>query len=90
MVIAMDSVYLALMVLTFFIPLVIYFGTCVGVVVETGKEKEKDREKDKDKELVTKNLLLTPITKMHPVLRQNCAITRLVSEHDIINNLRLY
>ncbi len=39
-VLGMVSVYLALMILTFFIPLVIYFSTCAVASAEKVNEKE--------------------------------------------------
>ena len=81
-VLGMASVYLALMILTFFIPLVIYFSTCAVA----SAEKVNEREVVDGKIGVKPNSVLQPI---HPVLRQNCAVARLVSQHDV-NSLRIY
>jgi hypothetical protein len=68
-----DSLYLALMVLTFFIPLVIYFATCmVGKVDEVQQDKTEVARKE-----LRSNLAIHAV---HPVLRQNCAVTRFVSQ----------
>jgi hypothetical protein len=79
-----DSLYLALMILTFFIPLVIYFVTCT----ESARFVAMEREKERDKQERARQAQLKshqpapsgPSQAIHPVLRQNCAVARLVSQ----------
>jgi|Laugrefa1bdmlbdn_1035148.scaffolds.fasta_scaffold22814_1 hypothetical protein len=72
-----DSLSLAMMILTFFIPLVWYFGTCFASREDPEMDKEKDKEREKEKEIKDK---LAQQASIHPVLKKNFAVARLVSQ----------
>ena len=76
-----DSLYLALMILTFFIPLVVYFATCAESARSVAIEREKEREKqERARQAQLKSHQPGQSQAIHPVLRQNCAVARLVSQ----------
>lgn len=76
---ATDSAYLALMVLTFIVPLVGYFITCLGQ-----QQDEKKQEQCNPFNAFNINKLdADEKRKVHPVLRQNVAITRLFARADL-------
>lgn len=80
-VIMSDSLSLALMVLTFLVPLVLYFGTS-AVSKEQEQENGVNLEKEEKETFIKKSK-----GDIHPVLRQNCAIARLVTQQDILAGL---
>lgn len=78
----MDSLYLALMVLTFLVPLVAYFLTC---------REGSDGKRAREEQTFNFNNLEIERNKRNvpPVLRQNVAITRLLQQSDLSAQLRM-
>jgi len=79
---ATDSAYLALMVLTFIVPLVGYFITCFGQQQDE-KKQEQCNPFNAFNVLNINKLDTDEKRKVHPVLRQNVAIARLFAQADL-------
>jgi len=72
---ATDSAYLALMVLTFIVPLVGYFITCLS--------QQQDEKQVQCNQFNLNKMDTDEKKKVHPVLTQNVAITRLFAQADL-------